>query len=225
MSFSSYKNIQDRTLDILSRSDTTTRNRVKNWINAGYADFVTRELWPFRETTTILSTTAGTQEYTIEDELEDIDLQNILAVSVQGATESRLSYVPFNQLRMKQPDFTSVGPGVPLHYYLKAGQIGFWPTPNAAYEVAVDYYVNAEELVEDADEPIIPARYREALMHYALDLEYKYNSDFDQAAGALNRYEQIVALARNNLLAQPADIGSFRITGPMDIRNHTDIGR
>lgn len=40
-----YKEQQDRVLDLISKSDSTTRNRVKNWINMGYYDFVLRQLW------------------------------------------------------------------------------------------------------------------------------------------------------------------------------------
>lgn len=51
-------------------------------------------------------------------------------------------------------------------------------------------------------------------MHYALSLEHDFNTDPDLAIKEMNRYEQKVTLARQNLLSQPVDDGSFRITGP-----------
>lgn len=223
MAFTNYKNIQDRTLDILSRSDTTTRNRVKNWINAGYRDFVTRELWPFREATGSLDTVAGTQEYDLSTNFSTLDENGVISIALQGSVAGKLTYLPFNQLRANVPDLDSVS-GLPRNYYLKAGNIGFYPVPNDVYTIAVDYYKNITELDADADEPIIPINYREALMHYALMMEHDYNTDPDLSIKSQNRYEQLVTLARNNLLAQPFDTDGFKILGPADFRNHTDIG-
>lgn len=219
-----YRNIQDRILDLISKSDATTRNRVKNWINMGQSDFVLRELWPFRETTDTISLVQGTQEYSLVSEMADIDQQNIIAVSLQGSVQAKLVYWPYNQLRALKPDFDYDGQSVPNKYYLKSGQIGFYPTPNASMTVAVDYYKVPTELDDDADETIIPANYREALVHYGLSLEHDFNSDPDLAQKAMNRYEEIVTLARNNLLVQPNDTESFRILGPADNRNWTEIG-
>lgn len=223
-SISTYKQIQDRTLDLLSKSDTTTRNRIKNWINMGYLDFVNRELWPFREATGTLDTVVNTQEYDLSTNFPDIDEQNILSVALQGSAASKLAYIPFNQLRASAPDFDS-HMGIPINYYLRAGQIGFYYVPNDVITLVIDYYKNATELSADADEPIIPINYREALMHYALAMEHNYNTDPDLAQGAMNSYENKLTLARQNLLAQPVDTGGFTILGPADFRNWTDIGR
>lgn len=221
-SIQTFKNIQDRTLDMLSKSDTTTRNRVKNWINMGYADFVGRELWPFRETTGTLTTVAGTQEYDLSTTFPTMDAQNILSVAIQGSAASKLSYIPFNQLRANSPDFDTQT-GIPVNYYLRAGNIGLYYTPNDVMSILVDYYADAAELDLDADEPIIPIKYREALMHYALMCEHDYNTDADLSIKSQNAYEQKLVLARQNLLAQPVDTGGFTILGPMDFKNHTDI--
>lgn len=224
MAVETFKEIQDRTLDLLGKSDTTTRNRVSNWINMGYQDFVLREVWPFREVTGTLNTVAGTQEYDLSTEFSDIDEQNILSVSLQGGAEDKLPYVPFNQLRAEHPDLDSDGSSTPQKYYLKAGSIGFHPQPDAAITVFIDYYKTPMDLSADSDKPIIPKAYREALMHYALSLEHDFNTDPDLAVKAQNRYEQIVTLARNNLLDQPLDDEAFRMRGPTHNKNHTDIG-
>lgn len=218
-----YKDIQDNTLSLISKSDSTTRNRIKVWINMGYQDFVLRELWPFRESTDSITTVAGTQEYTLSTEFADIDQQNIISVAIQGAPNKKLTYWPYNQLRADKPDFDLEGTGVPERYYIKGGKIGFWPSPAAEYTIAVDYYKIPTELDGDSDEPIIPLAYRESLMQYALSLEHDFNTDPDLAQKALNRYEQIVALARNNLLSQPTDTGNFRILGPADSKNWTGM--
>lgn len=218
-----YKNIQDRILDQLGKSDTTTRNRIKNWINLGQTDFVLRELWPFREATDTITTVAGTQEYTLSSETADLDSQNIISISVQGATNKKIPYIPFNQLRAGHPDFDIDATGVPQNYYLQNGKLGFWPSPDAAYTIFMDYYKLPTELSADADESIIPLSYREALLHYGLSLEHDFNTDPDLAQKATNRYEQIVTLARNNLLTQPNDTGNFRILGPADNLNWTDV--
>lgn len=218
-----YKDIQDRTLDVLGRSDTTTRNRIKNWINMGQNDFVLRELWPFREATGTLSLVQGTQEYDLSTNFSDIDDQNIISVALQGSNNTKLSYWPFNQLRANEPDFDLAGQAVPRRYYLHKGSIGFWPVPNSAYTALLDYYKLPTDLSADSDTSIIPVSYRESLMHYALSLEHQYNTDYDLAAAHQNRYEQVVALARNNLLAQPPTEGAFRILGPADSRNWTGL--
>jgi hypothetical protein len=223
MANTTFRNIQDNTLALISKSDSTTRNRVSNWINMGYQDFVNRELWPFREATHQLTLTQGTQEYDLAAEISDIDQQNIISVALQGESRRKLPYIPFNQLRASKPDFDEDAESIPQSYYLKAGKIGFWPIPNAGTEVAIDYYVRPTELVNDSDEPIIPVGYREALMQYALSLEHDFNTDPDLAQKASNRYEQIVALARNNLLSQPVDTGNFRVLGPADSKSWTGL--
>lgn len=79
------------------------------------------------------------------------------------------------------------------------------------------------EMVGDSAEPIIPLAYREALMQYALSIEHDFNTDPDLAQKSMNRYEQIVTLARQNLLTQPADTEAFRIMGPADFKSHTGL--
>lgn len=220
---STYREIQDRVLDLISKSDSITRNRIKNWINMGYYNFVLRELWPFREVTGSLNTVAGTQEYDLSTNFSTMDEQNIISVSIQGASSRKLIYWPYNQLRDNQPDFDLEGQSLPERYYLKGNQIGFWPVPNDAYSISIDYFKIPTELSADADEPIIPVPYRQALIQFALSKEHDFNTDPDLAQKAMNEFEQIVTMARNNLLAQPVDSESFKILGPADFRNHTGL--
>jgi hypothetical protein len=189
----------------------------------GYYDFVLRELWPFRETVDTISFVQGTAEYTLSSEFGDLDSGNILSVAIQGANNSKLFYAPINQLLASEPDLTTIGQSVPRQYYLRAGSIGFWPTPNGTDTVSIAYYKTPTEMVNDSDEPIIPKGYREALVQYALSLEHDFNTDPDLAQKAHNRYEQIVTLARQNLLAQPIDSGNFVILGPADARSWTGL--
>lgn len=220
---STYREIQDSILDLLSKSDNVTRNRVKKWINLGQNDFVLRELWPFRETTGTLNLVQGTQEYSLSSNFSDLDLQNIISVALQGANQRKIVYWPFNQLRADKPDFDYDGESVPERYYIRSGNIGFWPVPSGTYAVLIDYYKIATELSADADTSIIPIGYREALIHYGISLEHDYNTDPDLAQKAMNRYEDILTSARQNLLAQPVDSGNFQILGPADFRNHTGL--
>lgn len=224
---STFRNIQDRVLDTLSKSDSTTRDRVKNGINLGYQDFINREQWPFRETAINLSLTAGQQEYSLTSNITDLEQRNITSVTIQDSAPAKLTYMPYERLRMLYPDFDHNNAGVPRYYYLKGRSsgynIGFYPIPSTDLTTEIDYHKAITELSADSDQPIIPVAYREALVHYALSLEHDYNTDYDAAQKSMNRYEQIVLLARNNLLAQPYDIGGFRIMGPADIRNHTGL--
>lgn len=223
MANSTYREIQDNVLTLISKSDSITRNRVKNWINLGYHDFVLREVWPFREVTGTINTVASTQEYDLSTNFTDIDEQNIISVALQGAVQKKLVYWPYNQLRADTPDFDADGTGIPERYYLKSGSIGFWPLPADAYQVLIDYYKIPTELSADADAPIIPVSYREALMQYALSMEHDFNTDPDLAQKAMNRYEQILNTARQNLLSQPTDTEGFRLLGPMDFKNPTGM--
>ena len=220
---STYREIQDRVLDLLSKNDVATRNRVKNWINIGQNDFVLRELWPFREKTGTLTLIQGTQEYDLADNFSDIDAQNIISVTIQGAARKKLTYWPFNQLRADRPDFGFDAQAIPERYYLKSGKIGFWPIPNGEYTVLIDYYAVPTEMENDSDTPMMPVGYRNALIHFALSLEHDYNTDPDLAQKEMNRYEDIIIMARNNLLTQPVDSGNFRILGPADSRDWTGL--
>lgn len=224
MANSTFKEMQDNVLSLIGKSDATTRNRVKNWLNLGQQDFVLRESWPFRQVTGTLSTVAGTQEYTLATEFSDLDTANIVSVSIQGASGAKLVYWPYSQLRALEPDFTLNGSGVPDKYYIKGGKIGFYSSPGGVYDIQIDYFSVPTEMSSDSDTPSIPIAYREALVQYALSLEHDFNTDPDLAQKAMNRYEQIVTLARNNLLVQPGDTESFRILGPQDAVNWTGFG-
>lgn len=221
MANQTYLDFQNNVLALISKSDSTTRNRIKTWINLGYQDFVNRELWPFREVADSFVTVAGTQEYTLLTDFADIDSNNIVDVAIQGASAKKLSYIAFNRLRRDYPDFDLEGQSLPDYYYLQAGKIGLWPQPDAVYTVAVDYYKVPTELSADSDEPLIPQAYREALVQYALSMEHDFNTDPDLAQKAMNRYEQIVNLARQNLLNQPTDVGNVVVTGPA--QNHLGL--
>lgn len=216
---STYLEIQNNALSLISKSDATTRNRIKNWINLGYHDFVLRELWPFRETVDTLDFVAGTQEYTLSSEFSNIDAQNIVSVNIQGANEAKLTYMPFNQLQASAADLDAIGTAIPRNYYLRAGKIGFWPSPSGTDQVSINYYKVPTELSADADEPIIPVGYREALTQYALSMEHDFNTDPDLAQKAMNRYEQILNNARINLLSQPVDTQNVTVLGPADTKN------
>jgi hypothetical protein len=209
-------------MSLLNKADTTTRNRVKEWINMGQDDFVTRELWPFRETTGTLSLVQSTQEYDLSTNFSDMDEANIVSVALQGASQAKLTYMPFNQLRASRPDFDYDAEGVPRLYYIKGGSIGFWPVPNSAYSVAIDYYKLPTELSGDSDTSIIPKAYRQALIHYAMKMEHDYNTDPDLSLKQENHYEDFVTKARMNLLSQPSD-DPFTILGPSDYKNHTGL--
>lgn len=211
---STLSEIRTNVLSLLGKSDATTTNRVTKWINLGQSDFILRELWPFREATGTLTTITGTQEYDLSTNFSALDEGNIISVAIQGSSASKLIYWPYNQLRQDFPDFDAEAQGTPTRYYIKAGQIGLWPAPNSAYTISIDYYKIPTELSADSDETIIPVNYRESLMHYALSLEHDFNTDPDLAIKEMNRYEQLVTLARQNLLAQPADSGNFQIQGP-----------
>lgn len=216
-----YKDIQDRTLDILGKSDTTTRNRVKNWINLGYQDFVLRELWPFREKSGDLSIVAGTQEYDLATTFTDMDAENIISVSIQGSSSVKLRYIAYNQLRYSQPDYTTNGQDLPIYYYIKAGKLGLWPSPSGSYTAIVEYFSVPTDLSGDTDVPIIPLAYRQALIHHALSYENDYNGDPDLAQKAMNTYEDFITKARMNLLTQPTDSDNFVMMGPENFINHT----
>ena len=189
----------------------------------GYYNFVLRELWPFRETTGTFSLVADTQEYTLTAQLANIDEQNIISVAIQGASAKKLAYWPYNQLRARKPDLDADDTGLPEVYYIKAGKIGFWPSPGEAYTVEVDYFSIPTELTSDTDTPDIPVGYRESLIKYALAQEHDFNTDPDLSQKAMNEYEDIVTLARQNLLSQPVDTGNFTIMGPADAVNHTGL--
>jgi hypothetical protein len=221
---SSFREIQDNVLSLLNKSqDTSARTRVKNWINLGQSDFVLRELWPFRETAGSLSTVAGTQEYDIVTNFPTMDASNILSVAIQGANETKLKFKSFNQIQYISPDLTNDGNALPVYYYIRAGKIGFFPVPAGAYTVSITYYAIPTELSADADTSIIPVNYREALLQYGLSMEHDFDTDPDLAQKAMNRYEQIVNNARQNLLNQPSDDGVFTLIGPESYVNHTGL--
>ena len=182
----------------------------------GQDDFVLRENWSFRETTDTISVISGTQEYDVSTEFTDIDEQNIIDVRITGTSARNLIYAPFNQLQKLYPDFDSAGSGMPEYYYLRDGEIGFYPKPNVNLTVSVNYYKVPTPLVGDSDTSIIPKQYRQALNHFAISKEHQFNTDPDLAQQEQNLYEQVIDKARQSLLTQPTDDGNFRVRSAAD---------
>ena len=184
----------------------------------GQDDFTLRELWPFRESTDTISTTAGVQDYVVSTEFADIDAQNITQVRLTAPGANVLVYAPFNQLQKLYPDFDTVTGGKPEYYYLRDGKIGFYPRPDAAYTISVNYYRIPALMQDDSDESLIPKQYRQALNHFAMSKEHLFNTDPDLAQQEQNLYEQVVDKARQNLLTQPSDSGNFRVRSVVEDR-------
>ena len=141
--------------DSTQRWSEETRNA---YLNIAYRRFCNADNWPFREAiTTAVTTVAGTQSYALPITinmplgvwLTSIQYQNKLA-SVTRKERETLSYT---------------GNGKPIYYFLFGSNIQLYPTPDAAYNLVIEYQARIADLVLPTDEPIFDSDF-----HYLIPL-------------------------------------------------------
>jgi hypothetical protein len=98
------------------------------------------------------------------------DLAYVDAVRIEiGNTQPTLEYRNLQALRDKEHDDRS--PGVPLYWTEAAGQLRFWPSPDQAYTVTVDYIRTLTDLAVDADiDADIPPAFKASVKWKAVEL-------------------------------------------------------
>jgi hypothetical protein len=160
--------------------------RVKRWINEAMWEIDDQEAWPYR-----MATSTGASPLTISD------LGEILSV-YDAARDTVLSPDTQAGLLNEWGDLTTAGNA--SSFYMVAGAITAFPVTTAT--LTVNYLKTRAEMSADADAPLMPDRYRMAIVHYAVSAALVNKSNFAEAAGARQEGDRIVQRMRENYVLQ-----------------------
>lgn len=155
-----FSTLQSRLSDYLNddspqRWSTSTR---KAYLNIAYKEICNADNWPFRQATdTSITTVSGTQSYTVPTAvnlplgfwLTTINAPNKLAAVTRKERET----------------FNFSGTAKPQYYFQFGSSVYFYPTPDAAYPVIIEYQTKITDLSADGDLPIFDSDF-----HYLISL-------------------------------------------------------
>jgi hypothetical protein len=190
--------------------------RIVEWINAAYRaiqrvhatwDFLRFEFtFPTVASTgnytkaTIAATTAGVSELGM---WKDDTFRCYLTAT--GITDQQpLTYVPWDQFRECYTlGSLSTQEGRPMIFTVKADKsVTFWPIPSAIYTITGEYYKRPQSMAADADEPLIPAQYDEAIVWRALMIWGTDEAAPEKYAKGKEEYTRVMAAMELNLLPE-----------------------
>lgn len=142
------------------------QTRTYRWINDAMHSIDDEERWDYRKTST-----SGAPPLTISDlgEIEsvvDTTNQNALAPTTSGDLVGTV-------------DDVLTGTGAPAFYYLNNGVVTVYPV--ATGSVTVSYWKVRADLSSGADAPLMPDRFRAAIVERALEFAYRDQDDPEMA--------------------------------------------
>lgn len=162
------------------------QTRVKRWLNDALHEIDEAADWPY-----LTATTTGSAPLTIAD------LRTVECVTDVGNLNA-LEPVDRRVLREQFADLTQTGQ--PLYYFITGGTtINVYPA-NTSTTLTVDYWKFGPDLSADADEPLMPDRFRMAIVHYAAAAGLRDAGDLTGAADARQAGDGVVAGMAGSLL-------------------------
>lgn len=174
-------------------SDTAGTTRVNRWLNDALHELDELERWDYRR-----AVQTGTSPLTITD-LGEIE-------SVQNTTT--LQWLPpttRGALVDQGCDLTLTGS--PSCFYLVAGVVTVWPV--STNTIAVNYWKVGPDLSADGDTPLMPDRYRMAIVERACAKAYLDQDDLEMSQACLAESDRIADRMREAYVLQPGGMYQF----------------
>ena len=170
---------------------TTMLPRVRTWLNEGYQTMLRKarlsEYTQFED----IAVSAGTLVIALPTPAmvtgkTDVD-------SILGLTNLP-TQTPLSRILPTAVDLTIAGArGVPEAYYLDAAGINLVPLPASATVIRLRYLFMVPALTADADVPLLPSYYHDALVAYAVSRGYRAEDDPQQATNLMADFDRRVA--------------------------------
>jgi len=161
--------------------------RAKRWINDAMQDIDDQFDWPY-----LWAETTETAPATITD------LRRVLSVVNVGESIS-LAYADERTLTSYYVDTTIAGTG--QVYYLTGGNtINTYPVSNAV--LTIRYLIVAPDMSASTDRPLMPDRYRSAIVDYAVASALMDKNNLEEASAARSQGDGVIERMRDSLLLQ-----------------------
>lgn len=187
---------------------------VKGYINDALESIFNEEdnRWPFQKTdATVTLLTDGSTDYALSANSADTDwdsffIQKNLALTIPQ-DEKKLPNKPYtfyrDWYRAEDKNRTSDTYSCPDYVVrLNDNKIAVSPPANQAYTLKYEYYTIFTPLTASTDVPLVPERYRRAIIEYAKMLAYDFRDNAESADLSQKRAEKIVNQMRRDLIPQ-----------------------
>ena len=107
-------------------------------------------------TDTSIATVDGTSSYTTPS-----GVREIITMKITGDTEYLI--LPMEMGWYERQDTSDDNKGVPEYFIRHGSLLYLWPTPDDAYDIRIQYRTMPADMSADADEPVIPEEWHEAI--------------------------------------------------------------
>lgn len=164
----------------------TGASRVARWVNDAMHEIDEIERWPYRA-----ATATGAAPLTVSD-LGDVEA---VYDSTNGA---RLA--PIDRGALVQGDADLAATGTPTVFYLVGNVVTVWPV--AAVSLSVTYWKVGPDLSGNSDTPLMPDRFRMAIVNYAVASALEDKSNYQEAAVARASGDRLVERMRESYVLQ-----------------------
>lgn len=201
-------------LAIGSRADVPP-SRLNLWVNLAYADVTSSVELDELQSSFTLSTVIDQHLYLLPSAVgitKGAALYNPTRYSILGGR--LLDKSDLNEYRMSEE-----ATGEPRSYFRSADLLVLYPAPDAVYEIAIDFLIRPDLLVDDEDAPILPYELQEGILLAARYKAFTQLLEFDKSAPALNDY---IAFMRRKLDKTAAE-DSGKIVGSLVPRRGREL--
>lgn len=199
-----YKNLQDRCLTY--GYGEVDRANFKSWLNEAYEELVRSYKWPFLEATASIVTVAGTQTVAIPSSPPVLFFGRLKPASSTTTTEpqflSELDFRDYMPTR-EYTDTSAAYRGKPKYYSIFAGNLNFYPVPDAVYTYSLRYWKGITTLpTADGDTYLVPDAYLDNLVINALARAAMRENDMGKYQVYMTQYTSNVQQMMRNAKAQ-----------------------
>lgn len=201
-----YKQLQDRVLTY--GYGEVDRDNVKTWLNEAYEALVSSYKWPWLQAIVSVATTAGTQTVALPTS-PPVQFFGRLKPTASGVDEPKfLSEMDFREY-MPHREFTSTVAaerGQPKYYSIFAGNLNFYPVPDAVYTYSMRYWKGLTTLpTADADTYLCPDAYLDNLIIHTLARAAMRENDMGKYQVFMAQYTANVAQMVRNVKAEQGE--------------------
>ncbi|RAK01607.1 hypothetical protein [Aliidiomarina maris] len=153
------------------------------------------ETWLFLEATAHAELVANGQVYS-PTQLNMQSLRRVISIFCGHRQLKQLDWDKYQSLKRSQPRF-----GAPTFFCVTPSrQVEFYPSPSEAVGIETRYTLAARELVQNSDEPSIPAEYRMIIVWMAVMKLTANESDAVVYQKALEHYDRLLAELQSEFL-------------------------
>lgn len=162
--------------------------RVDRWINQAYLDLATMIKLPDLLVSLQLPLVASQPLYILPDVVFALVRVSVLDEDYENYEGRLLEQVSVDGYRKLVTD-----EGMVSRYFRQGSLLGVWPTPDQMNNLALEFYMRPQPLVEDTDCSILPREWDEAILLGARYRGFDSLMEWENASVAENRYLQFIA--------------------------------